>query len=77
MQNKYPYEIKLEFFNSFNGNELLKKIGLYLRKIFGPTFYFDHITDDKAELFYKGKEIAKMAYNNDTEELSMILQSMK
>ena len=72
MRNKSPYEIKLEFFNSFNGNELLKKIGLYLRKIFGPTFYFDHITDDKAELFYKGKEIAKMAYNNDTEELSII-----
>lgn len=76
-RNNSNKPVKLEFFNSINGNELLKRVGLYLRKIFGSSFYFDHITDNAADLMYRGKEVAKMAYNDDTEEIAIIPDNKK
>ena len=72
MNEENAESVKLEFFNSFDGNELIKRVGFYLRKIFGSSFYFDHITDNAADLIYRGNEVAKIAYNDNTEEVIII-----
>ncbi len=58
-----------EGFGSFVGKDLIRKIQSFLNKIFGPTLYFDHITDSSADLYYKGEEVAELSYDDDTEEV--------
>lgn len=65
-QNK---PIILEGFNTSIGRDLLKSIQSFLISIFGHTLYFDHVTDNKADLYYHGDEVAELLYDNTTEEV--------
>ena len=61
---------RTEGFNtSVTGHNFIKKIQSFLIKIFGPTIYFDHITDNSADLYFKGGKIAELMYDNQTEEV--------
>lgn len=61
---------RTEGFNtSITGHNFIKKIQSFLIKIFGPTIYFDHITDNSADLYFKGGKIAELMYDNQTEEV--------
>ena len=66
-----------EGFNSYLGNDLIKKVQSFLIKIFGPTLYFDHITDNSADLYYHGNEIAELSYDNNTEEVVILPENKK
>ena len=57
------------FNTSITGHNFIKKIQSFLIKIFGPTLYFDHITDNSADLYFKGGKIAELMYDNQTEEV--------
>ena len=61
--------IVLEFFDTKAGMDFIKSVGYNLIKIFGHTLYFDHITPNTADLFYKGQEVAEVIYNDNTEEV--------
>jgi hypothetical protein len=61
--------IVLEGFLSGTGSTLIRKTLTYLIKIFGHTLYFDHVTDKSAELFYKGKVVAELFYNDADNEI--------
>lgn len=61
--------IILEGFNTSIGRDLLKSIQSFLISIFGHTLYFDHVTDNKADLYYHGDEVAELLYDNTTEEV--------
>jgi hypothetical protein len=54
------------------GKDLIRSLRTYLSKIFGPTLYFNNITDTTAELFYRGRFIAELLYNNKTDEITIM-----
>jgi hypothetical protein len=67
----YSYSIREGFRDSL-GKDLIKRIQGFLIKIFGPTLYFDHITNDSADLYYRGDEVAALSYNPETEEVIIL-----
>ena len=58
-----------EGFTNSLGKDFIKKVQSFLIKIFGPTLYFDHITNNSADLYYRGDEVAELLYNDKTEEV--------
>lgn len=65
----YLDSFKLEGFNSSIGRSLIRNIQNFLIKIFGHTLYFDHVTNNKADLYYRGDQVAKLLYDDKTEEV--------
>lgn len=61
--------LKLEGFTSDSMSNLLRTIQSFLIKIFGHTLYFDHYTDKTVDLYYKGKEVAELLYDDKNEEV--------
>ena len=61
--------IVIEGFSSEVGKDLIRNVQSFLIKIFGHTLYFDHYTDKSVDLYYKGKEIAELLYNDKSEEV--------
>jgi predicted nucleotidyltransferase len=64
--------LKIESFSDENGQGLIRSLRAYLSKIFGPTLYFNNITDTTAELFYRGRFIAELLYNKKTDEITIM-----
>lgn len=58
-----------EGFTSDLGKDLLKSVQSFLIKIFGHSLYFDHYTDKTVDLYYKGKEVAELLYDDKKEEI--------
>lgn len=67
--NVYSESLLLEGFNTSIGRDLIRNIQSFLVKIFGHTIYFDHITNNKADLYYKGDEVAELLYDDNAEEV--------
>lgn len=68
VSNNYR-RLKIEGFRSDDGKALIRNVQHYLIKVFGPTLYFDNITDTSMDLHYKGDIVAEVLYNNSTDEV--------
>lgn len=68
-RNKNSCRLVVENFSDPSGKDLLHNLHSFLGKIFGPTLYFDHCTDNSADLYYKGKLIAELIYKRGTDEI--------
>lgn len=63
--------VVIEYFKDDDGVSFLRDVYSYLRKIFGVVLYFDRITDQKADLIYKGKQVAHLEYDDRTERITV------
>ena len=68
-KNKHHSIILEEGFTSGICQDLLRNVQHFLIKIFGHTLYFDHYTDKSVDLYYKGKEVAELLYDDKNEEI--------
>jgi hypothetical protein len=67
--NKRECYLREEFNPNLSVHKFLKNVLSFLIKIFGPTLYLDHITEDSADLYFKGGKVAELLYDNQTEEM--------
>lgn len=68
-KNKHHSIVLEEGFTSGICQDLLRNVQHFLIKIFGHTLYFDHYTDKSVDLYYKGKEVAELLYDDKNEEI--------